>query len=149
MVIIGIKSNFVAVQESDQKTVRSLKRFEIEDGINITIYEDPTVEINGFMVGGYLKFAEKGYDIYNAAFSQIFTGTINSIIYLTNISDYLFENENAFMRFVLHNTEEHKVRINTLFESMVIQIQMVINEMQEKGFDKFVKIRRVKLINIK
>lgn len=145
MVIIGIKNTFVAVQEFGQKSARSLKKLETADGIEITIYEESNGEINGFKVGGYLKFAEIGYDIYNAAFSQIFSGTINSIICLTNISNYVFEQDKAFIRFVVPNIEAHKVKIGTLFDSMLLQVQMVIKEMQEKKIDKFVSIRRIKL----
>jgi integrative and conjugative element protein (TIGR02256 family) len=140
MVIIGIKNSFVAVQRKGQKNIEPLRKINAKDGLEITIYENQHGKVFGFKVGGYLNIAPIGYDIYNAAFSQIFTGTINSIISLTNVNDYILEKEKGFIRFVIPNLQDNEEKAYTLFDSMVIQIRMVYEEMRQKNIDKQVII---------
>ncbi|MGN7296361.1 ribosomal-processing cysteine protease Prp [Ferdinandcohnia sp. SAFN-114] len=141
MTIIGIKNSYVAIQRKGQKEIQRLRRIKATDGLEITLYENQQGKINGFKVGGYLQFAKLGYDIYNAVFSQIFFGTINSIVALTGISDYILEKEKAFIRFVIPSINENEEKAFILFDSMKIQIEMVMEEMQGKNLDNRLNIR--------
>nr|WP_243846092.1 ribosomal-processing cysteine protease Prp [Saccharococcus thermophilus] len=124
-----------------------LKTVNPKEGLEITLYENQKGKIFGFKVAGYTNFAPNGYDIYNAAFSQIFFGTINSIVTLTGVSDYILEEARPFIRFViprLQDTDDEKIFI--LFDSMVVQIQMVLEEMKQKGLT-MVNVKVKKSIN--
>lgn len=147
MVIIGITNNYVAIQRKGQKHMEPLKTVNPKEGLKITLYENQKGKIFGFKVAGYTNFAPNGYDIYNAAFSQIFFGTINSIVTLTGVSDYILEEARPFIRFViprLQDTDDEKIFI--LFDSMVVQIQMVLEEMKQKGLT-MVNVKVKKSIN--
>lgn len=144
MVIIGLKSNYVAMLQRGQKNLQQLNRVDISDGLEIIYYENDLGRIFGFKVGGYLEYAPKGYDIYNAAFSQIFLGTVNSILTLTNLKDYSLEETNAFIRFAVPELKENYLsEISLLFDSMQLQVKMVLNEMEERGIKKRVKMERL------
>lgn len=145
MVIIGNINPYVAVQREGQKDIEQLIELKSTDGLDIILYENQQGKIFGFKVGGYLKLAEFGYDIYNAVFSQIFIGTINSIISLTEISGYILEKERGFIRFVIPNLTYTQDKVFTLFDSMLIQIRMVYEVMQENKLDNYVNIKLEKI----
>lgn len=140
MVIIGIKNPFVAVQQKGKKISKPLKNLKSSNGLEIIIYEDQAGKIFGFKVAEYLNLGPPGHDIYNAAFSQIFIGTINSIFALSEISDYILENENVFIRFVIPNLKDNEEKVYTLFDSMQIQIKMLFEEMKKKNLENHVCI---------
>ncbi|MEC1743308.1 ribosomal-processing cysteine protease Prp [Schinkia azotoformans] len=148
MVIIGIVSPHIAVQRKGQKICEPLPRVSSKDGLKIILYENQQGKIMGFKVLGYLNIAPLGYDIYNAAFSQIFYGSINSIYSLTGVTDYSLEKASNFIRFFVPDIDnsKDKDKIYLLFESMYIQIQMVQEEMQLKNLSNFVKVNFEKLI---
>ncbi|WP_096187972.1 ribosomal-processing cysteine protease Prp [Evansella halocellulosilytica] len=141
MVIIGVVKPFVAVHKRDQLYIEELAPLKSSDGLDITLYENKK-SIVGFKVVGYLNIGPIGNDIYNAAFSQIFFGTINSILTLTEVSDYILEQEKAFIKFIVPklNLNEEK-DIVTLLEGMKIQIRMLINEMEAKQLEKHVCVK--------
>ncbi|MEK3954516.1 ribosomal-processing cysteine protease Prp [Psychrobacillus sp. FSL K6-1464] len=145
MVIIGNINPYVAVQRKGQKLLEQLKNLKSTDGLDITLYENKHGKIFGFKVGGYLNLATFGYDIYNAVFSQIFIGTINSIVSLTDISDYILEEQKAFIRFVVPNRRDNDEKVFTLLDSMLIQIRMVYEDMQQKKLNNCVNIKIEKI----
>jgi len=139
MTIIGQNDNYMGVQQKGKKVIESLSRVTSTDGIEITIYKDYLEKISGFKVNGFISFAPIGYDIYNAALSQIFSGTINSIISLTNINDYILVMETGFIRFVIPNKRDDEERVQTLFNSMLLQIDMLVEEMRGKNLNHTIK----------
>jgi integrative and conjugative element protein (TIGR02256 family) len=141
MTIIGQNDNYVGVQRKGKKIFESLPRVTSTDGIEITVYKDFLEKIIGLKVNGFINFAPIGYDIYNAALSQIFIGTINSIISLTNINDYILVMETGFIRFVIPNLRDDDEKVHTLFNSMLIQIDMVVEEMREKNLNHIINLR--------
>ncbi|WP_176527971.1 Mov34/MPN/PAD-1 family protein [Bacillus sp. AFS077874] len=142
MLIIGMKSNYIAVLQKGEKTLHQLKKVDTSDGLEITFYQNDQGGIFGFKVGGYLDYAPKGYDIYNAVFSQIFLGIISSILSLTNVRDYSLEETEGFIRFAVPELK-YQIRneISLLFDSLYLQVQMVINEMDERVIEKKVRIK--------
>nr|MBA5584850.1 ribosomal-processing cysteine protease Prp [Anaerobacillus isosaccharinicus] len=141
MTIIGQSDNYVGVQQKGKKVIDPLSRVTSTDGIEITIYKNALEKISGFKVSGFINFAPTGYDIYNAALSQIFTGAINSIISLTSINEYILVMETGFIRFVIPNLKNEEERVHTLFNSMLIQIDMVVEEIRSKNFNQIIKYR--------
>lgn len=146
MIIIGIKNNYVAVKKKGQKRMESLKKMDATEGLELSFYENQQGKLFGFKAVGYLNLASFGYDIYNAAFSQVFLGTINSILSLTNISEYSMEETNAFIRFVIpYLKDDYDEKVFLLFDSMFLQIQMVLEEMKVKEIENKVSINIVKI----
>jgi integrative and conjugative element protein (TIGR02256 family) len=140
MVIIGRTSPYFAVIQKGMKEMIPIERINSASGLNIIIYKNQYKQIYGFQVSGYLNLAKMGYDIYNAAFSQIFIGTINSIIELTNFQANIFEREPAFIRFIMPDTETADEKVKTLFDAMEVQIAMVIDEMKSKGLEHHIHV---------
>lgn len=140
MIIIGRISPYFAVLQRDKDELITLERSNSKDGLNIIIYKNRFKQIYGFQVNGYLNLAPTGYDIYNAVFSQTIFGTINSIIALTNIQNYIFEKEIALIRFIIPDTETTDQKINTLLDSLEIQLEMIIEEMIEKELDQYIHL---------
>ncbi|MBT2618457.1 MULTISPECIES: ribosomal-processing cysteine protease Prp [unclassified Bacillus (in: firmicutes)] len=135
MVIIGRISPYFAVIKKGLKEMIPIERIHSTDGLHIIIYKNQFKQIYGFQVSGYLNLAPKGFDIYNAVFSQIFIGTFNSIIALTNIQANILESGPAFIRFIIPDIENADEKVNTLLDAMEVQIAMVIGEMKSKGLD--------------
>ncbi|THE13455.1 ribosomal-processing cysteine protease Prp [Bacillus timonensis] len=133
MVIIGRISPYIAVIQKGMKEMIPIERIQSENGLKIIIYKNQYKQIYGYQVSGYLNLARKGYDIYNAVFSQIFIGTINSIMALTNIKDYILEKEPAFIRFIIPDIETADEKVKTLLDAMEVQVAMIIEEMKNKG----------------
>jgi integrative and conjugative element protein (TIGR02256 family) len=147
MVIIGIKNPYAAVLYRDHKKIEPLSKLTTKDGLKITLYQNQQGNFNGVMACGYLELATYGNDIYNAAFTSIIFGTINSIFTLNNVSEYSLEEAKAFIRLICldkHNQSEH--RVSLLFESLLIQIQTVLEEMKNKNIDNFVKLKIERLL---
>lgn len=135
MAIIGRKQPHVAVL---QKNERISKQLQKPRKLKIIIYRDQNGKTYGFQVGGYLNIADKGFDIYNSAFSLIFLGTVRSITILTSIQNYLRIEENGFLRLILLDTENEKA--NILLEAMVLQIELLIEAMKEKELDSYITL---------
>lgn len=140
MIIIGRISPYVAVLEKGMKAMIAMKKINAENGLNIIFYKNESKQINGFQASGYLNIAQKGYDIYNAAFSQIFFGTISSLQMFTNLQKYILEHETAFIRFIIPDIEKEDVRVITLLDAMEVQVSMLIEEMKNKGLEHHVSI---------
>lgn len=140
MVIIGRVSPYVATHSKGKKHIDVLERINVESGLHIIFYKNQNGQIYGFQAGGYLNFAPNGYDIYNAAFAQTFLGTINSIHHLTDVKNYIFEKETAFIRYIIPESEHVDVKVKTLLDAMEVQIIMLIQEMQSKGLEKHVQL---------
>ncbi|PEA35570.1 hypothetical protein CON45_29255 [Priestia megaterium] len=142
MVIVGIESDYVAVMPKEKKRLVQLETLGEKDGLEITLYENHYGRISGFKVSGYLRLAPHGYDIYNAVFSQLFWGTVNSIILLTNPSDYILDETTAFLRFVIPSLQREKnTQVFLLTDSMVIQLQMILQEMEDKNLENIINIK--------
>lgn len=140
MVILGRISPYLAVIQKGMKEMIPIERIHSASGLNIIIYKNQNKQIYGFQASGYLNLTQKGYDIYNAAFSQIFMGTINSIIALTNIQANILEKEPAFIRFIIRDIKTADEKVNTLLDAMELQVAMVIEEMKSKGLDHHIHI---------
>lgn len=140
MVILGRVSSYFAIIQKGMKEMIPIERIHSESGLNIIIYKNQYKQIYGFQASGYINLAQKGYDIYNAAFSQIFLGTINSIKALTNIQANILEKEPAFIRFIIPDIETADEKVKTLLEAMEVQVEMVIEEMKSKGLDHRIQI---------
>lgn len=135
MAIIGRIKPYVAVFQKEEKTINQLQATE---QLKITIYRNQEKQVYGFQAGGYLNLAENGYDIYNAGFSLIFLGTLRSIASLTDIQNCILEEANGFIRFIIPDIEHEKAI--TILESMLVQTDMLIANMREKGIDKHVTL---------
>lgn len=140
MVIIGRISPYVAVLEKGMKTMVAMERVNTENGLNVIFYKSQSNQIYGFQASGYLNIAQWGYDIYNAAFSQIFFGTISSLQMLTNLESYILEQESAFIRFIIPYIEKEDVKVITLLDAMEVQVTMLIEEMKSKGLGHHVSL---------
>ncbi|MED3554282.1 ribosomal-processing cysteine protease Prp [Cytobacillus praedii] len=140
MVIIGRISPYFAVIQKGMKEMIPIESIHSASGLNIIIYKNQYKQIYGFQVSGYLNLAQKGYDIYNAVFSQIFIGTINSIIALTNTQANILENEPAFIRFIIPDIETADQKVIILLDAMNVQVAMVIEEMKGKGLDHLIHV---------
>lgn len=140
MMIMGRISPYFAVLQRNKDELIKLERSNSKDGLNIIIYKNQYNQIYGFQVNGYLNLAPIGYDIYNAVFSQTIFGTINSIIALTNIQNYILEKESALIRFIIPDIETTDQKIKTLLDSLEIQLEMIIKEMIEKGLNQHIHL---------
>ncbi|MGG4471205.1 ribosomal-processing cysteine protease Prp [Paenibacillus alvei] len=140
MVILGRISPYFAVIQKGMKEMIPIERINSANGLKIIIYKNQYKQIFGFQASGYLNIAPKGYDIYDAAFSQIFIGTINSIISLTNIQANILEEEPAFIRFIIPDIKTADEKVKTLLDAMEVQVAMVIEEMKDKGLDHCIQI---------
>jgi len=140
MVIIGRTSPYFAVLQHDKDELISIEGINSKDGLNIILYKNQFKQIYGFQAIGYLNLAPIGHDIYNAVFSQTIIGTINSIKALTNIQHYILEKEPALIRFIIPDIETADQKINTLFDSLEIQLAMIIEEMKTKGLDHHIHV---------
>jgi len=141
MVIIGRVSPYVAILNKGMKHMVVLDRVKAENGLHIIFYKNKKGQICGFQVSGYLNFAPNGYDIYNAAFTQTFFGTINSIHHLTHLDNYVLEKETAFIRYIIPNLDQQHDKVITLLEAMQLQALILIEEMKSKGLEKHVHLK--------
>lgn len=140
MVIIGRVSPYVAILNKGMKHMVALDRVIAKNGLHIIFYKNQNGQIYGFQVNGYLNFAPNGYDIYNAAFSQIFLGTINSIYHLTEVKDYIFEQEKAFIRYIIPEIGQVEEKVQTLLDAMEVQVKMLMKELNNKNLATHVKV---------
>lgn len=140
MVIIGRVSPYIAALSKGMKHMNVLERVNVESGLQIIFYKNQNGQIYGFQAGGYLNFAPNGYDIYNAAFTQTFLGTINSLHHLTDVKNYILEKETAFIRYIIPEIEQVDVKVKTLLDAMEVQIVMLLQEMKSKGLEKHVQL---------
>jgi len=142
MVIIGIEDNYVAVIQKGKKHLVQLDKLEAKDGLKITLYENCYGKICGFKATGYLSLGSYGHDVYNAAFSQISWGTVNSIILLTTPSDYILDETTAFLRFVIPSLQKEKdAEVFLLTDSMAIHLQMLLEEMKYKNLENIISVK--------
>lgn len=140
MIIIGRVSPYIATLSKGMKSMNVLKKVTIEDGLHIIFYKNQNGQIYGFQVGGYLNFAPNGYDIYNAAFTQIFFGTINSIHHLTKVENYILEQEKAFIRYLIPEIGQEGEKVQTLLNAVEVHVMMLMQELDDKNLAKYCKI---------
>ncbi|MGA5715039.1 ribosomal-processing cysteine protease Prp [Bacillus cereus] len=131
MVIMGTQSNFVAVQQKGLKSIIPLTELQKTDGLKLTLYKNHLGNIYGFKVIGFIEFAKKGFDIYNAALSTIFLGTVDSIVNLTDTSDFIIEMVPGYLEFIIPKQKETcNADVSLLFNSMLIQIEALMSTME-------------------
>lgn len=135
MVIIGREEPYVAVFD---KNDMSLKKLSNLNRLEIIIYRDQSEDIRGFQIGGYLEISKYGFDIYNAGFSLIFLSVVNYFFSL-GIQHYVFEKSNAFIRFI--NFECDMQNSIMIFDFMMLQIDMMLEQLKEKNLIDHVSIQ--------
>lgn len=140
MVIIGRVSSYIAALSKGKKSMNVLERVTVENGLHIIFYKNQSGQIYGFQAGGYLNFASNGYDIYNAAFTQIFLGTVNSIHHLTRVENYILEQEKAFIRYVILEIGQVDEKAQILLAAMEVQVKMLMQELNHNDLAKYVKV---------
>lgn len=140
MVIIGRVSSYVSILNRRTRNMITLDKLNAENGLHIIFYKNQNEQIYGFQVSGYLNFAPIGYDIYNAAFTQIFWGTVNSIHNLAHVDNFILEKEIGFIRYIVPDIDREDDKIRTLLDAMEVQIMMLMEEMKSNDLEKYTNL---------
>jgi integrative and conjugative element protein (TIGR02256 family) len=140
MILIGKVMPYVAVLEKGMKTMKTMEEVTSNDCVDIRFYKDQSNQIYGFQASGYLNIAPYGYDIYNAAFSQISFGMIRSLQILTNLDNYVLEKEPGYIKLIIPGVEREDIRVQTLLEAMEVQVLMLMEKMQSEGLEQHISL---------
>jgi integrative and conjugative element protein (TIGR02256 family) len=144
MLIVGTSDNFLAIQENNR--LINVDMIESKNSAEVLVYQNRSGNVFGFTAIGYTGFAKTGYDIYNASLSTIFQGTVASIVQQTDDRKYVLEKAQAYLKFVIPSVRyQSNQKISLLFNSMMISLNLLLDEIKLKENKEIVVIKTLKV----